>query len=77
LDYFEIDVLECKTSAMNFFNKLRRQTNNAFPHRVPVSLAYRENITDPDCPLGPIPRAHAGFQTLERYSNKEKVRFRP
>jgi hypothetical protein len=36
LDLFEIDSLECKTSAMNFFSKLRQQTNNAFPHRVPV-----------------------------------------
>jgi hypothetical protein len=40
LDSFEIDALECKTSAMSFFNKLRRQTNNAFPHRVPVWFHY-------------------------------------
>jgi hypothetical protein len=47
LDYFAIDALECKTSAMNFFNKLRRQTNNAFPHRVPVSFAaHQENATN-------------------------------
>jgi CxC2 like cysteine cluster associated with KDZ transposases len=36
LDEFEIDTMECKTSAMNFFSKLRRRTNNAFPGRVPV-----------------------------------------
>ena len=49
LDYFEIDVLECKTSAMNFFNKLKRQTSNAFPHHVPVWLRCltREIIANP------------------------------
>jgi hypothetical protein len=38
LEYFQIDGLECKTSASNFFNKLRRLTDNWFPERVPVSL---------------------------------------
>lgn len=37
LDHFLIDALECKTSAMSFFQKLRRLTNNAFPDSVPVS----------------------------------------
>jgi CxC2 like cysteine cluster associated with KDZ transposases len=36
LDHFEIDAMECKTSAMNFFAKLKRLTSNAFPHEVPV-----------------------------------------
>ncbi|KAG1843030.1 hypothetical protein F4604DRAFT_1517518, partial [Suillus subluteus] len=36
LDHFLIDALECKTSAMSFFQKLRRLTNNAFPDSVPV-----------------------------------------
>jgi hypothetical protein len=40
LDYFHIDFLECKTSANNFCNKLRRLTNNIFPQEVPVSLNY-------------------------------------
>ena len=39
LDYFHIDALECKTSASNFYNKLRRLTNSIFPHHVPVSVA--------------------------------------
>jgi hypothetical protein len=38
LDYFHIDSLECKTSALNFYNKLRRITNSQFPNRVPVCL---------------------------------------
>ncbi|KAI6110329.1 hypothetical protein EV401DRAFT_1869650, partial [Pisolithus croceorrhizus] len=40
LDHFLIDALECKTSAMSFYQKLKRFTNNAFPERVPVE--YRE-----------------------------------
>jgi hypothetical protein len=37
LDYFEVDAVECKTSANNFYNKLRRLTNSLFPQTVPVS----------------------------------------
>ncbi|KAG2108609.1 uncharacterized protein F5147DRAFT_799314, partial [Suillus discolor] len=40
LDHFLIDALECKTSAMSFFEKIRRLTNNAFPDTVPDR--YRE-----------------------------------
>jgi hypothetical protein len=39
LDYFHIDSMECKTSANNFFTKLRRLTSNAFPDTVPVILS--------------------------------------
>jgi hypothetical protein len=38
LDHFLIDSLECKTSAMSFYQKLRRLTNNPFPDTVPVGL---------------------------------------
>jgi hypothetical protein len=37
LDHFHIDAMECKTAALNFFAKLRRTTNGAFPASVPVS----------------------------------------
>ncbi|KAI5985675.1 hypothetical protein EDC04DRAFT_2590098 [Pisolithus marmoratus] len=40
LDHFLIDALECKTSAMSFYQKLKRFTNNAFPERIPDR--YRE-----------------------------------
>ena len=36
LDYFRVDALECKTSANNFFNKLRRLTDNWLPESLPV-----------------------------------------
>ncbi|PIL26690.1 hypothetical protein GSI_11217 [Ganoderma sinense ZZ0214-1] len=35
LDDFLLTNKECKTSARNYFNKLRRSTNPAFPHMVP------------------------------------------
>lgn len=37
LDDFLLTNKECKTSAMNYYNKLRRVTNDSFPHMVPVS----------------------------------------
>ncbi|KAI5998461.1 hypothetical protein EDC04DRAFT_2584920, partial [Pisolithus marmoratus] len=40
LNHFLVDALECKTSAMSFYQKLKRLTNNAFPDRVPDR--YRE-----------------------------------
>ena len=36
LDYFHIDSVECKTSALSFFSKLQRLTNSSSPHSVPV-----------------------------------------
>ena len=36
LDYFHIDAVECKTSAMNFYSKLKRLTNYTFPSLVSV-----------------------------------------
>ncbi|KAI6014702.1 hypothetical protein EDC04DRAFT_2870634 [Pisolithus marmoratus] len=40
LNHFLVDALECKTSAMSFYQKLKWLTNNAFPDRVPDR--YRE-----------------------------------
>ena len=37
LEYFHVDAVECKTSAFNFSNKLRRLTNFSSPQSVPVS----------------------------------------
>ena len=38
LDYFHIDSVECKTSALSFFSKLWCLTNNYSPDSVPVGL---------------------------------------
>ncbi|KAG2109222.1 hypothetical protein DEU56DRAFT_750018 [Suillus clintonianus] len=40
LDDFLLDNLECGTSAMNYYSKLRRVTSSVFPHLVPDR--YRE-----------------------------------
>ncbi|KDQ52631.1 hypothetical protein JAAARDRAFT_105512, partial [Jaapia argillacea MUCL 33604] len=40
LDHFHIDAMECKTATSNFYSKLRRLTDNAFPDRHPDR--YRE-----------------------------------
>ena len=37
LDDFLLDNLECKTTASNYYSKLRRITNSSFPQLVPVS----------------------------------------
>jgi hypothetical protein len=39
LDHFHIDAMEYKTAALNFYNKLRHLTSNAFPAMVPVSAS--------------------------------------
>ncbi|KAH9942125.1 hypothetical protein B0H21DRAFT_696451, partial [Amylocystis lapponica] len=44
LDDFLLDNLECKTSALNFYSKLRRTTNSTFPDQVPVSITC--HLTD-------------------------------
>ena len=50
LDYFHIDSVECKTSAMSFFSKLRRLTNNSSPDSVPVCyLVPHPSIDFSDC----------------------------
>ncbi|KAI0687850.1 hypothetical protein C8T65DRAFT_590105 [Cerioporus squamosus] len=36
LDDFLLANKECNASARNYYNALRRRTNNAFPHMVPV-----------------------------------------
>lgn len=38
LNHFHIDSVECKTSALSFFSKLRRLTNDSSPDLVPVGL---------------------------------------
>ena len=51
LNDFILDNLECGTSAMNYYSKLRRITSRTFPHSVPVStqtvltLLHRDHET--------------------------------
>jgi CxC2 like cysteine cluster associated with KDZ transposases len=41
LDHYLLDNLECYTSSLHFFSKLRRLTNEIYPKRVAVGLIYR------------------------------------
>ena len=43
LDYYHMDAMECRTSALNFFNKLCRLTNDSFPNLVYVSALFPDN----------------------------------
>ena len=40
LDHFYMDAMECKTTGLSFFQKLRKFTNNAALASVPVGLHY-------------------------------------
>jgi len=40
LDNFLLDNLECKTTASNYYSKLRRLTNSSFPQLVPVGNQF-------------------------------------
>ncbi|KAG1837172.1 hypothetical protein DFJ58DRAFT_669105, partial [Suillus subalutaceus] len=42
LDDFILDNLECGTSAMNYYSKLKRITSSMFPHLVPLSLGRNQ-----------------------------------
>jgi hypothetical protein len=43
LDDYLLENLECKTSALHYFSKLRRMTSKAFPHLVKVCHRSRSN----------------------------------
>ena len=44
LDDFLVTNRECKTPARTYYTKLRRTTNNAFPHMVPVSKFHAKSV---------------------------------
>jgi hypothetical protein len=67
LDDYLIDNRECKVTALRYFSKLRRVTNNAFPASAPVGISlyrWRDTSHKPDI-LGSVPRATPSFTTME------------
>ena len=54
LDYFHVDSVECKTSASSFFSKLRRLTNSASPHSVPVCFMIFRKLCLTNQPSGSV-----------------------
>lgn len=67
LDEYLLDNLECKTSAMHFYEKIRRLTCSAFPHTVPVSGLATLKMIVPNvdiCYLGSLSRVDAGVPAM-------------
>jgi len=67
LDDFLLDNLECGTSAMNYYSKLRRLTSSVFPMSVPVSsfhVSLRMSCSCPAC-TGSLQGAVKNCQTNE------------
>lgn len=65
LDDFLLDNLECGTSAMNYYSKLRRVTSSVFPHLVPVSdVDAGFHVITHNGPKGPIPGVDEGRQAM-------------
>ena len=63
LDDFIRDDVECRTSSMNYYSKLQRNTSNAFPHLVPVgTLAIHDTTLIPF--IGQILRATSSLQDV-------------
>ncbi len=73
LDDFLLSNKECNASARSYFNALRRRTNNAFPHMVPVRTTFlplrKDCQTDPTPLLGSLPRASARIKAMAQSQN--------
>jgi CxC2 like cysteine cluster associated with KDZ transposases len=66
LEYFQIDAVECKTAAFNFFSKLRRLTNSSVPGAVPVSFLPCIWFPAYQFP-GPLQGAYACIPHVEKF----------
>jgi len=77
LDDFIMDNVECSTSAMNYYSKLRRVTSNAFPSLVPVSSKHdiKDPMTPPTLIQEQIQRATQGVEDVEAVKAVEMARF--
>ena len=77
LDDFIMDNVECGTSAMNYYSKLRRVTSNAFPGLVPVSSKHdiKDPMTPPTLIQEQIQRATQGVEDVEAVKAVEMARF--
>lgn len=73
LDYFHIDSVECKTSAMTFYSKLRRLTDYISPERVPVCSISRLIIRPHKTLVGSISRAHESLPSVEKLKSSDAI----
>jgi hypothetical protein len=77
LDQFLIDALECKTSAMSFYQKLRRLTDNAFPNLLPVCFHLKKETTL-NCDLdfsGSLSGTNESIKSMERFVQSKASRL--
>jgi hypothetical protein len=71
LNYFHVDAVECKTSASNFFSKLRRLTDFSSPQSVPVSKTIYI-ICYTDYAQGSISGTNESLTNMERFDGSDK-----
>lgn len=76
LNNFLLDNLECGTSAMNYYSKLRRMTTSVFPHWVPVSSSLLGGAVVHISP-GPVLGAYEGGQTMAQAQAPKMEWLRP
>lgn len=77
LDDFLLDNKETHTSPRNYFNKLRRMTNAAFPHMAPVRSETLTFLLDVlTYTTGSVSRASPCLQTVAESQVKEVERLR-
>ena len=69
LHYYHIDTLGCKTSAMSFYQKLKRLSSNAFPDEVKTCYVELMRFACQWCDL--INRQRFGYAYNATLSGKE------
>jgi hypothetical protein len=77
LDDFLLDNLECGTSAMNYYSKLRRMTTSVFPHQVPVRQFITWRRQQLIILAGSLQGVNEGGQTVVAAQAVEMERPRP
>ena len=76
LDDVLLTAKECRTSIMNYYNKLRRLTDDAFPHDVPVSTKLEMWPIPANQDLESIPRTAPGVAPMEKSQGAQIPRCR-
>lgn len=76
LDDFLLDNLECKTSALNFYSRLRRVTDPVLPDRVPVRSKGVPHMPQLTGITEPIHGASPGIPTVVPFDGSQEAGVR-
>ena len=76
LDDFRNHNLGCNTTAYQYFNKIRRVTSPAFPHKVPVSRPHSDVNIAFDAFTEPVSRTHPSSPPISQSEIQEVARVR-